>query len=51
MVSKNILAIRTLLSMAYENGNSLNESWSHVFQCISRLVIFLFFLKKKKTFS
>ncbi len=37
MTAKNVNAIRTLLTVALENSNYLNESWIYVFQCISRL--------------
>lgn len=34
---KHVEAIRTLLNISLSSGNYLNESWTHVMHCISRL--------------
>ena len=37
MLPKNIDAIKTLITVAYTDGNYLGETWTEVLQCISRL--------------
>ena len=37
MLPKNIDAIKTLITVAYTDGNYLGDTWTEVLQCISRL--------------
>jgi brefeldin A-inhibited guanine nucleotide-exchange protein len=37
MVPKNIECIKTMVALALNDGNSLNQSWAQVLQCISQL--------------